>query len=102
MKYVIDEEELNEHIFSKLTYWLKASSQLDDIIVNRGKCADDITESFLKSKTPVEVIAEGEVLIDFESGTTDILQGSNLRPIENIFKKEHRSVPVRIYIEVIK
>jgi len=85
MKYVIDEEELKE--YAEYCGW-----SFESIVKVLN----------LKSKSPVEEIAEGEVLIDYESGTTDILQGNNLRPIENIFKKEHRNVPVKIYIEVIK
>ena len=106
MKYVIDEEELNEHIFSKLTYWLKSSSQLDDIIVNRGKCADDITESFLKSKTPVEDkqyehIGYLEVHFSESASFED-----NIRPVIALQTLtdcvKHKDGRYKIYIEVIK
>ena len=112
MKYVIDEEEVNEHIFSKLTYWLKASSQLDDIIVNRGKCADDITESFLKSKSPVEEIGTGEIGETKSSALKSMevvgigIDTPNYVCIKNVelpkLTTKNIGKKVKIYIEVIK
>ena len=93
MKYIIDDEELKEFVKNPLAY----------------KFVDD----FLKSKTPVEEIAEGKIEKNnwnqfvFVNNDEEILGYINTYP--NILAKEQEELlnnstgkKVRIYIGVIK
>ena len=74
-QYLISEEELIE--LKSKGYWY-----MDDKEAGIKNCVKD----FLKSKTPVEVIAEGELFLSQENGITMLKDGKFINVDEKLYK----------------